>query len=35
MSMKISSDNIGNPTRGLPACSSVPSLTAPPRVPVC
>jgi len=29
MSMKISSDTIGNRTRGLPACSAVPRPTAP------
>jgi hypothetical protein len=32
--MKISSDAIGNRNRGLTACSAVPQLTAPPRVPV-
>jgi hypothetical protein len=31
MSMKNSND-IGNRTRGLPACSAVPQPTAPPRV---
>jgi hypothetical protein len=31
--MKISSDTIGNRTRELPACSSVPQPTAPPRTP--
>ena len=31
MSMKNSSDTIGNRTRDLPACSSVPQPTAPPR----
>jgi hypothetical protein len=34
MSMKNSSDNIGNGTRDLPACSAVPQPTAPPRIPV-
>jgi hypothetical protein len=33
MSMKKSSDTIGNPTRDLPACSAVPQPTAPPRAP--
>jgi hypothetical protein len=33
MSMKISSDTIGNRTRDLPACSTVPQPTAPPRAP--
>jgi hypothetical protein len=33
MSMKNSSDTIGNRTRDLPACSKVPQLTAPPRAP--
>jgi hypothetical protein len=32
--MKNSSDIIRNRTRDLPACSAVPQLTAPPRVPV-
>jgi hypothetical protein len=31
--MKYSSDTIGNPTRDLPACSTVPQQTAPPRTP--
>jgi hypothetical protein len=31
--MKNSSDNIGNRTRDLPACSAVPQPTAPPRAP--
>ena len=31
MSIKISSDTIGNQTRDLPACSAVPQPTAPPR----
>ena len=31
MSMKNSSDNIGNRTRDLPACSAVPQPTVPPR----
>ena len=33
MSMKKSSDAIGNRTRDLPACSAVPQPTAPPRAP--
>ena len=33
MSMKNSNDNIGNRTRDLPACSAVPQLIVPPRVP--
>jgi hypothetical protein len=33
MSMKNSSDTIGNQTRDLPACSIVPQPTAPPRAP--
>jgi hypothetical protein len=33
MSMKNSSDTIGNRTRDLPACSAVPQTTAPPRAP--
>ena len=33
MSMKNSSDTIGNRTRHLPACSAVPQPTAPPRAP--
>ena len=33
MSMKNSNDTIGNRTRDLPACSSVPQPTAPPRTP--
>ena len=32
--MKNSIDHIGNQTHGLPACSAVPQLTAPPRAPV-
>jgi hypothetical protein len=32
MSIKNSSDTIGNRTRDLPACSAVPQLTAPPLV---
>jgi len=32
MSMKNSSDTIGNRTRDLPACSAVPQPAAPPRV---
>ena len=31
MSMKNSSDTIGNRVRGLPACSAVPQPTEPPR----
>jgi len=31
MSLKNSSDTIGNRTRDLPACSAVPQPTAPPR----
>jgi len=31
--MKKSSDTIGNRTRDLPACSTVPKTTAPPRAP--
>jgi len=34
MSMKISSDTIGNRTRDLPAGSAVPQPTAPPRAPI-
>jgi hypothetical protein len=34
MSMKNSSDTIGNRTRGLPACSAVHQPTTPPRAPV-
>jgi hypothetical protein len=34
MSMKNSSDTIGNRNRDLPACSTVPQPTAPPRTPV-
>jgi hypothetical protein len=34
MSMKNSSDTIGNRTRDLPACSTVPQPTAPPRAPL-
>jgi hypothetical protein len=33
MSMKNSSDTIGNQTRNLSACSAVPQLNAPPRAP--
>jgi len=33
MSMRNSSDTIGNWTRNLPACSAVPQKTAPPRAP--
>ena len=33
MSMKISSDTIGNRTRDLPACSTVPQPTVQPRTP--
>jgi len=33
MSTKNASDNIGNRTRDLPACSAVPQPTAPPRAP--
>jgi hypothetical protein len=33
-SMKNSSDTIGNRTRDLPACSTVPQPTAPPRTPL-
>ena len=33
MSMKNSNDTIGYRTRGLPACSTVPEPTAPPRAP--
>jgi len=35
MSMKNSSDTIGNRTRELPICSAVPQPTAPPRAPIC
>ena len=34
MSMKNSSDTIGNRTRDLPACSAVPQPTTPPRTPI-
>ena len=34
MSMKNSSDTIGNRTRDLPACSAVPQPTVPPRAPL-
>jgi hypothetical protein len=34
MSMKNSSDTIGNRTRDLPACSAVPQPTAPPGTPI-
>jgi hypothetical protein len=33
MSLKNSSDTIGNRTRDLPGCSTVPQPTAPPRAP--
>jgi hypothetical protein len=33
LSLKNSSDSIGNGTRNLPACSAVPQPTAPPRTP--
>jgi hypothetical protein len=33
MSMKSSNDTIGNRTRNLPVCSTVPQPTAPPRAP--
>ena len=33
MSMKNSSDNVGNRTRDVPACNAVPQPTAPPRAP--
>ena len=33
MSMKNSTDAIGNQTRGLAVCSAVPQPTAPPHVP--
>ena len=33
MSMKYSNDTIGNRTRDLPACNTVPQPTAPPRAP--
>ena len=33
MSMKNSSDTIGNRTRDIPACSAVPQPAAPPRAP--
>jgi hypothetical protein len=32
--MKISSDTMGSRSRDLPACSTVPQPTAPPRVPL-
>jgi len=32
--MKNSNDNIGNPTRDLPACSAVPHSTALPSAPI-
>ena len=35
MSMKNSSNTIGNRTRDLPVCSTVPELTVPPHVPTC
>jgi len=34
MSMKNSTDTIGNRTRDLPTCSTVPQLTALPRAPI-
>ena len=34
MSVKNSSDTIGNRTRDVPACSAVPQPTAPPRAPL-
>ena len=34
MSMKNSSDTIGNRTRDLPTCSAVPQPAAPPRTPI-
>jgi len=34
MSMKNSNDVIGDPTRGLPACSTVPQTTAQRRAPI-
>ena len=34
MSMKNFNDTIGNPTRDLPACSTVSQPTAPPRTPM-
>ena len=34
MSMKNSSDTIGNRTRDLPVCSTGPQPTAPPRTPL-
>jgi hypothetical protein len=33
LSLKNSSDSIGNRSRDLPVCSSVPQPTAPPRTP--
>jgi hypothetical protein len=33
--MKNSSDTIGNRTRDLPACGTVPKPTVPPRMPDC
>jgi hypothetical protein len=35
MSVKNSSDTIGNRTRDVPVCSAVPQPTAPPRAPFC
>jgi hypothetical protein len=35
MSMKNFNDTIGNRTRDLPACSTVPQPTVPPRAPFC
>jgi hypothetical protein len=35
MSMKNSSDTIGNRTPDLPVCSAVPQPTAPPHAPKC
>jgi hypothetical protein len=34
MSMKNSTNTIGNRTRDLPACSAVPQQTAPPSAPI-
>jgi hypothetical protein len=33
LSLKNSSDSIGNRTRDLPVCSAVPQATGPPRTP--
>ena len=35
MSMKNSSDTIGNRTRDLPVCSAVPQTTVPPLLVMC